>query len=292
MSLKTSNAKSSSAILEQLGGDLADRIGLGNVQDLGSLALAGIRLEQWTTLLDIFLVALILYSVYVVIRETRAIRILYGILLLGLFYVLGRALNLAALNFVLQSVVTVTLVAIPVVFQPELRSALERLGRGELLSSVFSRSKERIDHVVTELTRALPLLSDQRIGALIVLERQSGLKDLAATGVTVDGILTSELLATVFTPKTPLHDGAILVRGRRIVAAAVFLPLTSTAVDVRYGTRHRAAIGLSEESDAVVLVVSEETGRISLVVHGKIEVLEPAKIERRLRALLVAGQRG
>lgn len=259
--------------------------GLG-LQELGLFVLEGVRGGRWTAVLDILLVAFMLYSVYLIIKQTRAIRILYGIVVLALLYFIGRTLNLAALNFLLQSVFTVTLVAIPVVFQPELRTALERLGRGELVSTLFTRSKERIDLVVTELTRSLTTLADRKIGALIVLERQTGLKDLAATGIALDAKLSSETLLTVFTPRTPLHDGAVLIRGTRIVAAALFLPLSSDTLDVQYGTRHRAALGLSQECDAVIFVVSEESGRISVAQHGKLEHVEPGKLERRLRGLL------
>ncbi|MBI4032845.1 TIGR00159 family protein [Candidatus Berkelbacteria bacterium] len=264
---------------------MSEGFGLDNV---GLFVRDGILSAEWTTVLDVLLVALILYSVYLIIKQTRAIRILYGILLVVLLYLIGRTFNLVALNFLLQSVFTVMLVAIPVVFQPELRAALERLGRGELVATIFSRSKERLDFVVTELTRTLTTLVTKKVGALIVLERQTGLKDLAATGIPLDAKLSTETLLTIFTPKTPLHDGAVIVRGTRIVAAAVFLPLSSDELDVQYGTRHRAALGLSQESDAAVFVVSEETGRISIVQHGKIETIEPSKLERRLRAVLAS----
>lgn len=261
--------------------------GLG-IQDVRLFITDGLEAVQWTTLLDIVLVAFILYSVYLIIKQTRAIRILYGILILVLLYLIGRTFQLVALNFLLQSVFTVTLVAIPVVFQPELRAALERLGRGEFVATMFTRSKERMDLIVTELTRTLTTLSEKKTGALIVIERHTGLKDLAASGVALDAKLATETLLTIFTPKTPLHDGAVIVRGTRLVAAAVFLPLASDQLDLKYGTRHRAALGLSQESDAAICVVSEETGRISLVQHGKIETLDPEKLNRRLRAVLLS----
>lgn len=240
----------------------------------------------WTAVLDVLIVALIFYSVYLIIKQTRAIRILYGILLLVLLYLLGRVLNLVALNFLLQSVFTVTLVAIPVVFQPELRTALERLGRGELVASIFARSKERRDFLSAELARAVVVLSEKKLGALIAVERQTGLKDLASTGVQLDAKTSTEALVTIFMPKTPLHDGAIIIRGDRIVSAAVFLPLANGELELKYGTRHRAALGLSEESDAVVLVVSEETGTISIAQGGKLEAVPAERVERRIRAAL------
>ncbi|MBI4022774.1 TIGR00159 family protein [Candidatus Berkelbacteria bacterium] len=240
----------------------------------------------WTDFLDVLLVAAIFYAVYILIRETRALRILYGILFLVLVYVVAQLMNLTALTFLLSSVFTVTLVAIPIVFQPELRAALERIGRGELVSTVLHRNDNPADETIDHLVRVVGLLTERRVGALMVIERETGLKDLASSGVPLNAILTPETLLTIFTPRTPLHDGAVIIRDNRIVAASVFLPLSDDTHDISLGTRHRAAIGVTRDSDAVVIVVSEESGRVSVAHRGKLEQLPPAKLGRRLEQLL------
>lgn len=248
----------------------------------------GLTTSYWTVVLDVVLVALIFYSVYLLLQETRAMRILYGVLILAVIYLVGQALNLTALNFLLQSVFAVTLVAIPVVFQPELRAALERIGRGEIVSSLLTRSKLPVETVIQDLGLVLERLAARKTGALVVVERQTGLKDLAQTGVRLDARLSPELLMTIFHEASPLHDGAVLVRGDRVVAASVFLPITDERLDLELGTRHRAALALSKETDAIVLVVSEETGKISLAVRGKLNRgLDRDSLDRRLSQLLV-----
>lgn len=241
---------------------------------------------HWTDILDIFLVAFIVYGVYRLIQETRALRILYGFLVLGAVYLLARWLNLLALKFVLESAVAIIVVAIPVVFQPELRAALERIGRGDFVQSFRSGNRSTRSGFIADLVKTAQVLSEQRIGALIVIERQTGLRDFATTGVALDALLSPEALITIFTPKSPLHDGAVIVRNSRIVAASVFLPLTDEAQDISLGTRHRAALGISKETDAVVLVVSEETGRVSLVVDGKLTRTPLERLEQRLASYL------
>ena len=241
---------------------------------------------QWSDVIDIIIVAFILYGVYRLIQETRALRILYGLMVLAFVYVVSRAFNLLALKFLLESAFTIIVVAIPIVFQPELRGALERIGRGELMQSFWASLRTSASSVVQDLVQAARILSEKRIGALIVLERQTGLRDFATQGVTLDAVCTPETLVTIFTPNSPLHDGAVILRGDRITAASVFLPLTDETEDISLGTRHRAALGISRETDAVVLVVSEETGRIALVVAGKLIPTSIELLERRLRRQL------
>ena len=254
---------------------------LGRVDQLGT----------WTTLLDIVLVATIFYCGYRLVRETRALSILYGILILALIYLLGQYLHLTTLNFLLNSVFTVLLVAIPVVFQPELRAALERLGRGEIVRSILASPRAQTSRIIGELVAALIEMSRERTGALIVIERQTGLKDLIESGVLVDALVTTQLVRTIFHVNTPLHDGAVIIRGDRVVAANVFLPLAEGEVPSSLGTRHRAALGLSRQSDAVVLVVSEETGRISIAHGEEIQAITQAEVERRLKLLLAQRRR-
>lgn len=250
------------------------------------LLIAALHSLRWTDVLDIIVVAFIFYSVYRLIQETRAIRIVYGFFVLASLYLISRSLDLTALKFLLESAFTMIAIAVPVVFQPELRAALERIGRGELMYSFWSLSHDKSLNIASDLTRTMQVLSEQKIGALIVIERRTGLRDIAATGVQIDAICTPETLVTIFFPKSPLHDGAVVIRGDRIVAASVFLPLTDDAEDISLGTRHRAALGISKQADAIVLVVSEETGRVSLVVNGVLEKVSINQLERRLRVLL------
>ena len=244
----------------------------------------------WTSVVDILLVAVLFYGLLVLIRGTRAIRMAIGLVLIYLLYLGAQALDLVLLSTLLQAGAVVGLFAIVVLFQPELRRGLEQIGRiGSLNRLLVSSEFATGDFVAREVSRAARLLAGSRHGALIVIERQTGLHDLAAeSGVTINADLRAELLATIFYHGTALHDGAVVVAGRRIVAAGVVLPLSQNVLDSeRYGTRHRAAIGISEQTDAVVVVVSEETGSISLVMRGRIERnLSEDRLRRRIFSLI------
>jgi diadenylate cyclase len=244
----------------------------------------------WTALLDIVLVAIIIYWVFILIRGTRAVRIVIGLSILYLVYLIAEAAQLQLLSTLLQTGAVVGLFAIVVVFQPELRRALEQIGRVGSFNRFFvSSDVSAAESVAREISRAARLLAGSRHGALMVLERETGLHDLATeSGVALNADLRAELLATIFYHGTTLHDGAVIVSGERIVAAAVLLPLSQNVVDSeRYGTRHRAAIGISEQSDAIVVVVSEETGSISLVQRGRIERnLTEEQLRRRIFNLI------
>jgi diadenylate cyclase len=244
----------------------------------------------WTALLDIALVAIIIYWVFILIRGTRALRIVIGLSILYLVYLAADAANLQLLSTLLQTGAVVGLFAIVVVFQPELRRALEQIGRVGSFNRFFvSSDVSEAERVAREISRAARLLAGSRHGALIVLERETGLLDLAAeSGVPLHADLRAELLATIFYHGTALHDGAVIVSGDRIAAAAVLLPLSQNVLDSeRYGTRHRAAIGISEQTDAIVVVVSEETGSISLVQRGRIERnLTEEQLRRRIFHLI------
>lgn len=244
----------------------------------------------WTSLLDIALVAFIIYWVFILIRGTRAVRIVIGLSILYLVYLAAEAANLQLLSTLLQTGAVVGLFAIVVVFQPELRRALEQIGRVGSFNRFFvSSDVSQAERVAGEISRAARLLAGSRHGALMVVERETGLHDLATdSGVPVDADLRAELLATIFYHGTALHDGAVIISGERILAAAVVLPLSQNVLDSeRYGTRHRAAIGISEQTDAVVVVVSEETGSISLVQRGRIERnLTEEQLRRRIFNLI------
>jgi diadenylate cyclase len=244
----------------------------------------------WTSVIDILLVAIVIYWVFILIRGTRAVRIVIGLSILYLVYLVAEAASLQLLSRLLQTGAVVGLFAIVVVFQPELRRALEQIGRFGSFNRFFvSSDNAEAERVAREISRAARLLAGSRHGALIVLERETGLADLAAeSGVLLHADLRAELLATLFYHGTALHDGAVIVSGDRILAAGVLLPLSQNVLDSeRYGTRHRAAIGISEQSDAIVVVVSEETGSISLVMRGRIERnLTEEQLRRRILNLI------
>jgi diadenylate cyclase len=244
----------------------------------------------WLALLDIVLVAIVIYWIFILIRGTRAVRIVIGLSILYLVYLVADAVNLQLLSTLLQTGAVVGLFAIVVVFQPELRRALEQIGRVGSFNRFFVSSDVSVaERVAREISRAARLLSGSKHGALMVLERETGLSDLAAeSGVAINADLKAELLATLFYHGTALHDGAVIVAGEKILAAGVLLPLSQNVLDSeRYGTRHRAAIGISEQTDAIVIVVSEETGSVSLVMRGRIERnLTEEQLRRRIFNLI------
>jgi diadenylate cyclase len=221
-------------------------------------------------LLDVFLVALVFYFLLFLLRETQAVPLLRGIIILVLLVgLLSVVRELRAFHWLVRSAIPALLVSIPVIFQPELRRALERLGRtGTLLAS--STRERDMGEVIEGIAVACQALSERRHGALIVLERETGLGEYIDTGIGMDAAVTAELLETIFYPNTSLHDGAVIIRGRRIVAAACVLPLAEDLAGERYlGTRHRAALGATVGTDAVAVVVSEESGIISIAHNGR-----------------------
>jgi diadenylate cyclase len=243
--------------------------------------------ENPFSILDIFLVALIIYSIYLIIKETKAIRIVYGIIILALIMLAGQLLQLSALNFILKYLVTMILVAIPIVFQPELRAFLEKLGRARIVADFSKLRKSEIEVVVEDLVKSVKILSQNSIGALIVLVQKTGLKDYVDTGIKLDAALSPELLLTIFHPKTPLHDGAVIISGNKIVAASCILPLSEDQYDYDIGTRHKAAIGLSQQTDALVIVVSEERGTISIAYNGQLsKEISPKELEEFIYTIL------
>jgi diadenylate cyclase len=234
------------------------------------------RLKDWlqlspVTIIDLAIVLYIVYRLYMAIRGTRAVQLLKGLIVLVFFNLISQLIGLTVTNWLLTQAMTVGIVALPIIFYPELRRALEHIGRGSLFSkSTFLAGDER-KVAVSELTRALVQLSSRRVGALVVWEQETGLKDWSESGVDLDAVLTSELIINIFEPNTPLHDGAVILRGDRIRAASCYLPLSDNPeLSIGLGTRHRAGVGITEQSDAVSLIVSEETGAISLANEGKL----------------------
>ncbi len=233
-------------------------------------------------ILDILLVSLVFFLVLLLVRATQAIPLLRGVLVLVVVGVLLSSLaQLPTFGLILRTAIPALLVAIPVIFQPELRRALERLGR---FNEVLVSRRSELEVEVRIVATAVQGLAAHKYGALIVLERETGLQDLVDTGVVMDSTLTSEILQTIFFPNTPLHDGGVIVRQGRIAAAGCVLPLTATHIDdYRIGLRHRAGIGVSEGTDAIALIVSEERGTISIAHEGRlIRGIEPDTIESAL----------
>jgi diadenylate cyclase len=244
----------------------------------------------WNTVLDILIIAVFTYWVLLLIRGTRAVQLLLGVLVLVAVWGVAALLKLTVTLFLLQTLSLAALVAIPVIFQPELRRALGQIGRlGSLNRLLAPPSEEDVDRIVDELVRGAMLISHHKHGALVVIERGTGLQDYGETGVPINGKLTAELLASIFFHHSPLHDGAVIVRGDQILAAACLLPLDETAVTAahRYGMRHRAALSISAQTDAVVVVVSEETGSVSIAHNGRmIGNLDEERLRRVLGSLL------
>jgi uncharacterized protein (TIGR00159 family) len=249
-------------------------------------------------LLDVLVVTIIIYWLLWVAQGTRALHVIRGIVILfALLLFLGWALDLGTLNWLLNRIWPGLLIAVPVIFAAELRRAFEQLGHaGTWLKWPFITGAEEnsLDAAVDEIVRASAQLSRLRYGALMVVERETGLQDYAANGVPVDAILTRQLLINVFFPNSPLHDAAVIIRDHRIVAASVVLPLTDNiSASSNLGTRHRAAIGVTEEADAIAVVVSEETGQMSVAHSGRlIRNLDQDRLRRVLRTLLSIDQPG
>ncbi len=244
---------------------------------------------QPVAILDIALTALLMYGLFSLIRGTRAVRLVVGVTVLYVIYVAAQSLGLQLLSQILQAGAVVGLLAIVVVFQPELRRGLERIGRFGSLGWIFVPGARRSVHKqAATIAQSAFEMAAEKIGALIVIERETGLQDAAETGVKVDAELSVELLETLFTPHAPLHDGAVIVRHERVASAGVVLPLSETSVyRERFGTRHRAALGITEQTDAVAVVVSEETGTVSLVERGRlVRNLDQARLAKSLVDLL------
>ena len=237
-------------------------------------------------ILDIIIMAVILYELLILLRRTRSSALLKGVFLLLVIVMLSSLLGLTSLNWLLTTILNNGAVVLFVLFQPEIRKGLEKMGRSTLLTKGNERpaDTEKQQRIVSEIMQTMLDLSHRKVGALICFERRTGLQDVIDTGTRVDGEISAPLLENIFEPNTPLHDGAVVIRGERVEAAACILPLTEArGVSRELGTRHRAGIGLSENSDATVLIVSEETGTMSMARGG---TLQRPLSEKELRSIL------
>jgi len=240
----------------------------------------------WADVLDILIAAVAIYELLKLMRGTRAIQMGIGVgLIIGVFY-LSEWWHLDTVNWLIRNIAGYVVFAAIVVFQSEIRRTLAHLGRARFFR--YLTRTESNDEIVEELVAAATMLASTRTGAIIAVERDIGLRNYIEGGVPLDATLTSDLLLSVFQPRSPLHDGAIIVQGDRVAAAACFLPLSvNPAISKDFGTRHRAAIGLTEDVDAAAIVVSEETGRISVALDGQIEVgLDADRLRARLHTLV------
>ena len=230
-----------------------------------------IHRPTWIDYLDIIIIAFLIYQLVTITRQTRAIQVLKGLAIIIVASYVSELMGLTTLNWVLRSILNNGVIALMILFQPELRKALEQIGRTAKLDR--SAQQDESERIVDEITQCLLRLSRRRVGALIVFEQQTGLKDITeSSGTEIDSIISAPLLENIFEPNTPLHDGAVIIRGTRIVSAACVLNLASDnrAISRDLGTRHRAGVGVTETTDAIVLIVSEETGIISMARGGKL----------------------
>jgi len=235
-------------------------------------------------ILDILIVTYIFYKLLTLLKDTRAEQLIKGIILIIIASKVSELLKLYMVNYILKNTLTVGALALLIVFQPELRRTLEHIGRSKLFAKSFEEFFDKeTDYVIDEIMKAVENLSRNKIGALIVIERETGLNDIIETGFKIDSRVISEFILNIFTPNTPLHDGAIIVRNERIIAAGCLLPLSNNSyLNKELGTRHRAALGMIENSDAVVVVVSEETGIISVAINRDLKRYLDVETTRKL----------
>ncbi|MDF2714117.1 MAG: YbbP [Paenibacillus sp.] len=234
----------------------------------GMELLTEIRIKD---IIDILIVSYVIYQLILLVRGTRAIQLLKGIVVVVLAWALSIWFNLNTLQWMMNQMFTFGVLAVIIIFQPELRRALEQLGRGKLFRGSSSDEEQDVTNRISHILKSVNHLSKRKIGALIVFERETGLNDYLESGIPLEAHITSELLINIFIPNTPLHDGAVIIRKHQIMAAGCYLPLSENPfISKELGTRHRAAIGMSEVCDAICVVVSEETGQVSLAINGQI----------------------
>ncbi|MBR4095744.1 MAG: diadenylate cyclase CdaA [Oscillospiraceae bacterium] len=249
-----------------------------------------LSLLRITDFIDIFIVTFIIYKVLKFIRDTRTVQLLKGVIVLIVVMQVSQFAKLHTVHYLLSNAMQLGLIAILIVFQPELRRALEQLGQrtlGQWFNFDERADDEEKEKVIKEVKESCINMSKSHIGALIVMERDTKIGDIVGTGITVNADVSAELLVNIFVPKTPLHDGAVIIRNNKIEAASCFLPLSQNPnVSKELGTRHRAGLGMSEESDSVVVIVSEETGNISIACGGELNMnLSPESLEKKLQKL-------
>jgi diadenylate cyclase len=229
---------------------------------------------RWTDIVEIMILSFLIYHILLWIKNTRAWALLKGLLVVGVFVALAAVFNMSTILWIVQHVTGLAVTAIVILLQPELRSAMEELGQTNILSSLFNLDNTRTpegrfsDKTINEIVRACTQMAKVKAGALIVIEQTTPLHEYARTGIDIDAAVTSQLLINIFEKNTPLHDGAVIIRKNRIVSATCYLPLSENRMDKNLGTRHRAGVGISEVTDSLTIIVSEETGDISIAYRG------------------------
>ena len=232
---------------------------------------------RWTDIVEIMILSFLIYHILLWIKNTRAWALLKGLLVVGVFVALAAVFNMSTILWIVQHVTGLAVTAIVILLQPELRSAMEELGQTNILSSLFNLDNTRTpegrfsDKTINEIVRACVQMAKVRTGALIVIEQTTPLHEYARTGIDIDAQVTSQLLINIFEKNTPLHDGAVIISKNRIVSATCYLPLSENRMDKNLGTRHRAAVGISEVTDSMTIIVSEETGDISIAYRGSLK---------------------
>jgi diadenylate cyclase len=242
--------------------------------------------NHWRDAVEIVILSYAFYRLFLLIQGTRAMQMLLGLIIVFMAAFASLKLGLHTINWIFSNFLAVLVMAVVILFQPEIRRALANMGRGTLFKNLYSPGQA---HVLDEIVKASVFLAGKRIGALIALQRETELANYVEHGQVIDGIVSRELLTSIFLPNSPIHDGAVLIREDRVVMAAAFLPISlDPNIDRELGTRHRAAVGISEETDAVVIVVSEETGAISLITDGFVERhLDAASLRERLERYFI-----
>ncbi len=241
------------------------------MQNFISMTMNSLKSMSLISVIDILVVAFIFYKGYMLIKETRAEQLLKGIAFIIILIPISSILNLSMLYFILSKTLTIGIISVVIIFQPEIRRALEHLGRSAFEDKHGFEDRELRDIYVSEIVNAVSNLSETKTGALIAIEQGTGLGEIISSGTILDAKITSNLLENIFVVNTPLHDGATIIGRDKILASGCVLPLTNNKeINKKLGTRHRAAIGLSEISDALVIIVSEETGIISLAINGRL----------------------
>ena len=231
---------------------------------------------RWTDIVEIMILTYLIYHILLWIKNTRAWSLLKGLLVVVVFVIVAAVFNMSTILWIVQHVTGLAVTAIVILLQPELRSAMEELGQTKILSSLFIFDNQRTsdgrfsDKTISEIVRASVQMARVRTGALIVIEQTSPLQEFARTGIDMDALVTSQLLINIFEKNTPLHDGAVIIRKNRVIAATCYLPLSENRMDKNLGTRHRAGVGISEVTDSLTIIISEETGDISLAYRGSL----------------------
>ncbi len=249
---------------------------------------------RWVDIVEILLIAFLMYHILVWVKNTRAWSLLKGIIVIAVFILIAAYFQMNTILWIVQNAFGVAVTAVVVILQPELRKALEELGQKNIISSIIPFETYRTseegrfsDKTINEITKACVEMGKVKTGALIVIEQNQSLSEYERTGIDVDGIVTSQLLINIFEKNTPLHDGAVIVRGNRITSATCYLPLSDNmALSKDLGTRHRAGVGISEATDSMTVIVSEETGKISVAYKGELErSLDGDRLKERLKSI-------